>query len=559
MVEGWIREGRLAARVLGVDFVKALAYGPSWDESAWLTALRSSDREWAHHLEFGEARSDWAFELLGDPRAFSGDDIGVAWLLDMVRRSEARYHDFAVSTLTRSFSPADFSEQGDAMEGAHRLLQMAVEEGPPDEPVRRFALTYLELHHPVIHREKRQQDLLPGLELPDGFLTLDRALGLVSDERSPVRRLGIAWMRVELVGWAPSPAVMVQLAELPYDDVHDFVVSAFTAEDKQEHRRYRLDPEQFQPDMVYRFCESLDARTRALGMRLIGMHARLAVPEELFRLTESPDRTVRAFVVRQLWGRYRQRPSSAAYRPPTREGDAPLPAPPASWPAPEGDIRVFLRRTLFGIPPARLPKGGRTEGLRRLPARQAKLSLIEVCRDLALEDSRLCHPCHAAVPGVSGQSWPSRVVGLPRCAHPYSPSLGRHRRSPRVSAGGQVSTKQHWLTYRGQLQGLVAQGAHLLFVTDHREQHPTGVYRLDPLEGALEHQAMPGGVDLALGEGEHVFVAGADARIWAGPFGALAPITAVMEPEPVAVAPVRAGGCAVLGRRRCGVVERRRC
>ena len=46
-------------------------------------------------------------------------------------------------------------------------------------------------------------------------------------------------------------------------------------------------------DAVYRFCESLDAETRALGMRLIGLNPRLAIPEELFRLTESPDRQVR--------------------------------------------------------------------------------------------------------------------------------------------------------------------------------------------------------------------------------------------------------------------------
>ena len=62
---------------------------------------------------------------------------------------------------------------------------------------------------------------------------------------------------------------------------------------------------------------------------------------------------------------------------------------PESPPASGENLRDYLRRSLFGIPPARLPKRRGKDGqtLRPLPARKAKLALIEVARDLAVEDS----------------------------------------------------------------------------------------------------------------------------------------------------------------------------
>lgn len=383
----WVDDGHLEARMLGVDFVKSVAYPPSWDASEWIGALRQSDRAWAHELEFDDFLADWALLKLGDPRAFTAHEIGVGWLLDMVRRSEGRYHRFAVDTMTRSFAPADFGE-GNPEAGAERLWAMATGTGAADEPERRFALHYLELHHPQIHLEREEQPLTPGAEVPPSLLTFARTESLLRDERTEVRALGIAWAKQEMVAFDPSLEALMGLSELPHDDVHELVVLVLTADDKQEHQRYRLDPAKLTADGVYRFCDSLDARTRGLGLRLIQEHPRLAVPEELFRLTESPDRHVRAFVVRQLWSMYRRRAASEGYEAPVRKdgGEAGPVAHPEGWPAEEQDIRAFLRRTLFGIPPGRQAVGGGTEGVRRLAARQAKLALIEVCRDLALED-----------------------------------------------------------------------------------------------------------------------------------------------------------------------------
>ncbi|HHO54000.1 MAG TPA: hypothetical protein ENK18_24800 [Deltaproteobacteria bacterium] len=389
-IQAWIREGKLTGSELGVGFVKTLAFHPSWDTDPWIEALRSSDRTWARGMEFDEGLSDWALGLLGDPRIFTADDIGFAWLFEMVQRSEPRYHDFAVNTLTRSFKPGDFADEedphSDAMAGAERLWEMAIGKGQADDPLRRFALHYLRMHHPEIHLDETERALEAGAELPAEFLTLERAEILVADDRTVVRRLGLAWMRYELARWDPPLARLVALSELPHSEVRELIELALTAEDKREHRRYRLDPDRLTPDGVYRFCESLDAGTRALGMKLIVLHQRLAVPEELFRLTESPDRRVRAFVVRQLWARYRHRATSPGWAPTLGEGEEAAPGRPESWPAPQSDIRAFLRYTLFGIPPARPPKKGTTSGLRPLPARQAKLALIDVCRDFALED-----------------------------------------------------------------------------------------------------------------------------------------------------------------------------
>ncbi len=118
-----------------------------------------------------------------------------------------------------------------------------------------------------------------------------------------------------------------------------------------------MPPEALTADAVYRFCESLDAETRSLGMRLIGLHPRLAIPEELFRLTESPDRQVRAFVIRTVWSLYRDKGITLHWKP------APKPE------APSARSPTRRRRLL----PPRLLRGRRSDrrGGRRATTRSA--------------------------------------------------------------------------------------------------------------------------------------------------------------------------------------------
>jgi hypothetical protein len=79
-----------------------------------------------------------------------------------------------------------------------------------------------------------------------------------------------------------------------------------------------------------------------------------------------------------------------------------VPHRPGTWPAGKPTLSQFLRRVLFEIPPGRPEKSRETVEdaepgddqkkpqtvvkARPLPARRAKLDLVEVLRDLALED-----------------------------------------------------------------------------------------------------------------------------------------------------------------------------
>jgi hypothetical protein len=211
------------------------------------------------------------------------------------------------------------------------------------------------------------------------------------------------------------------MSEIPFMDVRRFVAKSLLAEDTPQNRAFRLDPAKLEASAVYRFCESNDEETRALGMELINRQPRLRVPEELFRLSESPDRKVRAFVIRALWNVYRDRGVTADWKPPpppkptvgakakkdaekaaVARGEG-VPHRPEQWPAQKPTLAEFLRRILFEIPPGRPEKSRdavddgsdpndpnakkveKVVSTKPIPARRAKLDAVEVMRDLALE------------------------------------------------------------------------------------------------------------------------------------------------------------------------------
>jgi hypothetical protein len=519
-VQRWIEEERVKPEELGIDFLKALAFHPTWESDAWVAELKASGRSWSKDLEFNQNLSTMALSLMSDVRRFSPDQIGFDWLMLLVQRSEPGYHDFALEYMTKAFLPADFAEkkeeapaqaakkgddeinidlkgqsflftgklatmtrsqatkkvstakgtnasgvsktldylvvgdegspfygsgrkgskqlkaeklqgegssvkvisetmflqmlageqrefdEGDITAGAERLWEMLTSPGPMDAPLRSFALHYLRRHHPDICQVETDRHVDPGAEIPADFLSFDRIRGLLADQRKLVRDFGLELCSWELARWAPPMEVIVEVCELPHPEVRKFLAKALTAEESPVHKRYRIDPKVLTPEAVYQFCESLDGPTRDLGMELIAKNPRLALPEELFRLTESPDRRVRAFVVRQLWHIYRDRGVTGHWRPvkppePTvakgkkkkkvaeaeaAQPEGGVPPRPESPPATAEDIRAFLRRTLFGLPPGQ--KVGKEQArLRPMPASRAKLALIEVVRDLALDDA----------------------------------------------------------------------------------------------------------------------------------------------------------------------------
>lgn len=327
-----------------------------------------------------------------------------------------------------------FSEDA-VTEGCDRLWAMATEPGPADAPLRVFALQYMRRHHPDISLEMTDRPVDPGAEIPADYLTFDRVKPLLFDGRDTVRGFALDIARWELARWKPPIDGVVEMCESEHADVRAFAEKALLADDSKEHARYRIDPQTLTTDAVYSFCESLDARARATGMALIERNPRLAVPEELFRLTESPDRQVRAMVIRTLWSLYRDKGTTEGWKPSVpsestigkpapkqaepkvepeaapakkpakktakgKKGEpekAPDPRPKDAEPAktrPADDTAMvaFFRRVLFTIPPGRPPivKDGTPKAKRKklkpVPARKAKLGLIEVMRDLAVED-----------------------------------------------------------------------------------------------------------------------------------------------------------------------------
>ncbi len=292
--------------------------------------------------------------------------------------------------------------------GCERLWEMATAPGPADAPRARFALDYLLRHHPDIALAKTDRPVDPGAEVPPSFLSFARVEPLFAESRKPLRDFALELARWEFARWSPPSESLVKLAEAPHADVRRFVAESLLADDSPEHRRYRIDPEGLSPAAVYAFCESADSSTRELGMRLIARSPRLRRPEELFRLTDSPDRQLRAFVVRALWSLYRDRGITAGWTPslppaPTigagarkaaavaaEDRGTGAPARPEQLPAEPRDLWHLLRRSLFELPPPRPEKGEATDAegrLKPLPARRAKLALVEVLRDLAVEDA----------------------------------------------------------------------------------------------------------------------------------------------------------------------------
>jgi hypothetical protein len=516
----WINEGRLKAQALGLDFLRSLAFHPDWEADPWINTLRRDGPSWARDLGFNEPQSAQALEWLRDVRRFSPAELGFEWLLKLASRSEPRYHDFAVDTMIKGFTPADFAptqaaepastslttpgtvnlggasflftgkmatmqrkeaeenvrnlggavasgvtgklhylvigdegssfyghgkkgtkqvkgeelnaaganikiisetaflkmiagqstevSEGSSLDGALRLWEMAGAPGPSDAPLSQFAIKYIRRHHPDIALAETDRPVDPGAEIPAEFLTFERVEPLFRETRKPLRDLALELARWEFARWSPPSDELVKMAENPHADVRKFVADALLADEAPEHRRYRIDLEKLGPAAVFRFCESGDEATRALGIQLIGRSPRFRLPDELFRLTESPDRQVRAFVIRNLWSLYRDRGITDGWKPyippaPTIAaaakkaaaraevlGNGP-PARPEEQPAASKDLWYFLRRTLFEIPPPRPEKRQETdsspgERLQPLAARKAKLALIETMRDLALED-----------------------------------------------------------------------------------------------------------------------------------------------------------------------------
>jgi hypothetical protein len=360
-VANWLRQGKLKGEDLDVEWLKGLAMRP---------ALRPL-----------------ALQLLGDSELVAPSRIGLPWLLAMARQADPTLYHFAHRYLLESFRPDDFASG--ERSGVDHLWELACGTAQ-SEPVRRFAAAYLKAHHPKIglgDPETRAFNIQPGLTAADYPLT--RLRPLFFDQRPDLRRLAVAIAREELRAWN-EPALLYRLADSEHREPR-----AFAIEQLLHLGESSLEPtlpvEWLLPERVFQLAESRHKITRETALTLIRRHhERLDDPARLAWLMESPHREVGLFTVRLLWERQRRR-----FAPLSPQSPSPPVPPTLTLPGKEGgdfhELRQFLRKTLFGLPPGRLERreldAEQTAPERPWPASVGKRRLIEAIKTLALTDT----------------------------------------------------------------------------------------------------------------------------------------------------------------------------
>ena len=113
-VISWIDSDLVKANTLPLDFYQALVFEPDWASQPIIQQYKQSDKRWGQNLSYDEGIAESVREWLSDVRRFSPGELGFEWLMKLVNREEAEYHDFAVGLMIKAFVPADFaSESGD--------------------------------------------------------------------------------------------------------------------------------------------------------------------------------------------------------------------------------------------------------------------------------------------------------------------------------------------------------------------------------------------------------------------------------------------------------------
>jgi ParB family chromosome partitioning protein len=122
-----------------------------------------------------------------------------------------------------------------------------------------------------------------------------------------------------------------------------------------------------------------------------------------------------------------------------------------------------------------------------------------------------------------------------------------------VLAGG--SGKDRYSVYRGDVKGAVGIGGALAFVTVHAEGVPTALYRLDADKFTLKQEALPcGGVAIAT-DGNTIYVAGTDRRIYECGKKAPKPLGTAFNANIVAVVPIINKRLAVLNGKQIDIIS----
>ena len=357
---GWIQEALLDARFS--SFVQ------QWLRGGMLKG-EDLDVDWLKGLVMRPALRPLALELLGRPAWVAPREVGLGWLLAMSRQADPQLAEFAHRYLLQHFAPADFAADGGLEAGVARLW--ALTEPSEPEAVRTFAATYLLVHHPELGpqtAEARQLGIEPRLGTE--AYPLAKVRPLFDDALPALRRAAVAIGRRELGRWGDA-GLPYALASSRFAETRRFGLGALLAIGQDTAPDDGVAPvtpppiEWLDAARVFALAESKQKATREAAMTLLREHyERIGGATRLGWLMESPERDVRLFAVRLLWD---------------RRGD--------EFEDAEA-LRQFLRTVLFGLPPGRMERRGDDAlGERPLPASVAKRRLVEVVRDMAVDDA----------------------------------------------------------------------------------------------------------------------------------------------------------------------------
>lgn len=406
--------GKRTAREIGIPWIQASLENRArtQDVVGWLDAGMLSgselDVEWLKSLVGKPRLRPIALRLLGDRRRVVPSRVGLAWLLELARSSDADLALFAQRMLLESFEPGDFAD-GNTLAGVVRLWELATGKKSP-EPVRQFAATYLKAHHPDLGPrlpEARSLGITP--KLAHDTYTITTVRPLFDDERVDVRRLAVAIAGEELVRWN-DPDLVYELAgsnkpeprALGGQWLLGVLVDQHSAALRAAARPGRAGA--FDGDVkrvpvawldgrrLFQLAESPHKGAREVALTLIRrLYDQVGGAEKLAWLMDSPERDVRLFAVRLFWDRHRPKPWPGDYAP--RKPVAGVAIGTERF-ADVVALRQFARVVLFGLPPGRVGERdplieGAPKPERALPASIAKRRLIEAMRDVALEDVEL--------------------------------------------------------------------------------------------------------------------------------------------------------------------------
>lgn len=392
--------GKRTAKEIGVAWIqKTLENRETTDAVVrWLDAgmLAGSDLdvEWVKTLVGKPRLRPVALRLLADRRRVAPARVGLAWLLDLARSTDAELAQFAQRMLLESFQPADFAPPSGSIDnqaGVQRLWELATGKKSP-EAVRTFAATYLKAHHPELGPrlpEAKALGITPRLTHDAYALQMLRPL--LFDDRQDVRKLAAAITSEEIVRWGDKDLVY-ELAGASHREPRgvgsELLLSTISDDDAQ---RKRLPAEWLDGRRLFGLAESSHKAAREVALTLIRrLYDQVGGAERLGWLMESPERDVRLFAVRLFWDRHRPKPWPADMVPRKQVGAAIGTQRFTDLPA----LQQFARVVLFGLPPGRIGESdpvaaGGPKPERALPASIAKKRLIEAMRDVALEDVEL--------------------------------------------------------------------------------------------------------------------------------------------------------------------------